>query len=85
MHTGDHYLQVIMPDNDILPIRSHSITPHILCPGLIEVIKFGECPDGLRAGRPATDDAKIETTVITFSKLLSDIAGADPGGVDQGR
>ena len=61
-----------MPDNNIiLPRRSHSTTAHILCPGLIEVIKFGGCPDDYHPGRLDIDDAKIaETTVITFSELL---------------
>ena len=61
-----------MPDNKIiLPTRSHSTTAHILCPGLIEVIKFGGCPDDYHPERLAKYDPRIaETTVITFSELL---------------
>ena len=72
MHIGNHDLQVTMPDNNIiLPTWSHSTTAHILCPGLIEVIKFGGCPDDYHRGRPSRDIARIaETTVITFSELL---------------
>ena len=62
---------------------------HILCPGLSEVIKFGGCPNDYHPERPTRDDARIaETTVITFSELLSvaiHIAGGDPGGVDKCR
>ena len=80
-----------MPDNNIiLPRRSHSTTAHILCPGLSEVIKFGGCPNDYHPERSTRDDARIaETTVITFSELLSvavNIAGADLGpGVDKCR
>ena len=58
-----------MPDNNTILSRwSHSTTAHILCPGLIEVIKFGGCPNDYR---PRRDIARIaETTVITFSELL---------------
>ena len=61
-----------MPENVIIqPTRSHSTTAHILCPGLIEVIKFGGCTNDVRPGKPARDYTTIaETTVITFSELL---------------
>ena len=62
-----------MPNNIILPTWSHSTTAHILCPGLIEVTKFGGSPDDFDSERP--DDTKVaETTVITFSELLHIIA-----------
>ena len=89
MHTGIHHLQVTMPDNDTLPTWSHSTTAHILCPGLIEVIKFGGCPNDFHPERTDIDDTRIaETTVITFSELLPVVnhiykAEADPGGVDK--
>jgi hypothetical protein len=62
-----------MPDNDIvLPKWSHSSMAHTLCPGLVEVIEFGGCPDDYCPERPPIDDTRIaETTVITFSELLS--------------
>jgi hypothetical protein len=61
-----------MPDNSIiLPTWAHSTTAHILCPGLIEIIKFGGCPDDFDPERPAIEDTGIaETTIITFSELL---------------
>ena len=68
---ANHHLQVTMPDNIVPPTWSHSTMAHILCPGLIEVIKFGGCTDDSRPRRPAKDYTQVaETTIITFSELL---------------
>ena len=61
-------LQVKLP-NDALPRWGHSTTAITLCLGLVEVVKFGGCPDDFDPERPDEDDTKIaETTIITFSK-----------------
>ena len=72
MYIGNHHLQVTMADNNIiLPTWSHSTMAHILCPGLIEVIKFGGCADDYHLGKLTKDYTRVaETTVITFSELL---------------
>ena len=86
MHTGINHLQVTMPDNDTLPTWSHSTTAHILCPGLIEVIKFGGCPNDFHPERTDIDDTRIaETTVITFSELLPVINYNYKAEADSGR
>ena len=64
---SDH-LQVTLPDGG-LQRWGHSTTAITLCPGLVEVIVFGGCPDDYDPERPDEDDPRIaETTIITFSE-----------------
>ena len=71
MHNMLYTTQITIPGINILPAWSHFTTACILCPGLIDVIKFGGCSDDFRPERLPIDDTRIaETTVITFSELL---------------
>ena len=66
-HCCNHF-QVTLPDGH-LPGWDHSITAVTLCPGLVEVVVFGGCPDDFDLERSDEDDPKIaETSVITFSE-----------------
>ena len=61
-------LQVTLPD-DALPRWGHSTEAITLCPGLVEVVEFGGCPDSYDPEIPDEDDTIIaETTIITFSE-----------------
>ena len=62
------YLQVTLPDGGLQRMW-HSTTAITLCPGLVEVIVFGGCPDDYDPKRVLKDCLKIaETTIITFSE-----------------
>ena len=66
-HRCNHF-QVTLPDGS-LPRWRHSITAVTLCPGLVDVVVFGGCPDDFDSKKPAKDHHKIaETSVITFSE-----------------
>ena len=65
--SSDH-LQVTLPDGGLQRMW-HSTTAITLCPGLVEVIIFGGCPDDFDPKRPAKDDPRMaETNIITFSE-----------------
>ena len=62
------YLQVTLPDGG-LQRMCHSTTAITLCPGLVEVIVFGGCPDDYDPKRAFKDHPMIaETNIITFSE-----------------
>ena len=62
------YLQVTLPDGGLQRMW-HSTTAFTLCPGLVEVIVFGGCPDDCDPKRALKDHSRIAvTTIITFSE-----------------